>query len=43
MRFDDRIVNLAAGKHLCQRMTDEFADAKLARRSGCGLVAPLAV
>jgi hypothetical protein len=40
--FDDRIVDLAAGKYLGQRMTDEFADAQLARRSGCGLIASLA-
>ena len=32
VRFDHRIMHVAARKHLGERMTDQFADAQLALR-----------
>ena len=38
MRFDDGIMDIAAHKHFGQRVTNEFADAQLARRTACRLI-----
>jgi hypothetical protein len=41
VRFDDRIMDVAARQHVGERVADEFADAQLARRDAGGLIAML--
>ncbi len=43
MRLDDRIMDIAARKHVGERMANEFADTQLAWRETCGLITMLMI